>query len=467
MKRWRYCGVILIVLLMSCAVSPQRRADVYVQQQEYRKAIQLYLERLQVRERDGKRYVQYDAEALTGIAWIYLELGRSQTATRLLRYIAERSPNYARGLFLLGAAYEGQNRYDAAMDIYSRYAYVAQDDAYRDALRWRMDWLVRRKIAEEVRQAIRNENAISVATIPENTVAVLYFYNLTDNARWNPLQKGLAQMMITDLSQVEQLRVVERLRIQKLIEELNLGMSGVMDNERIPQFGKIVGARTLVKGAYMILPNLDVELSAGAVNVLQEDVPELGRFDGALAELFKLEKDIVLRIISDLGITLTPEQLERIMVYPTKNFKAFLDYCYGLDALDLGNYNLAQRYFQQAIELDPDFYFAGEMLFPYEIFDATHIEDVVQMHRRVASVIGTVSRPGIVESLSVLRTTDRFQTMSAFMDAGFIPGNDTRESFEEVTAAEGVFRTLPGPPDPPWVPEEWILPDPPDPPGRH
>ena len=59
------------------------------------------------------------------------------------------------------------------------------------------------------------------------TVAVMYFTNgaVGNNAEYAPLSKGLAEMLITELSSNTGIRVVERDRLQSLLEEQNLGAS--------------------------------------------------------------------------------------------------------------------------------------------------------------------------------------------------------------------------------------------------
>jgi TolB-like protein len=81
------------------------------------------------------------------------------------------------------------------------------------------------------------------------TVAVLYFDNNSPDREYDVLQKGLADMLVTDLSQVDSLQVVERDKLQKLVDELKLQRSKFFDPSTAQQLGKGIGARYAVTGA--------------------------------------------------------------------------------------------------------------------------------------------------------------------------------------------------------------------------
>jgi TolB-like protein len=82
-----------------------------------------------------------------------------------------------------------------------------------------------------------------------HTVAVLYFENGGGDA-FDALKVGLAQLLINDLVGAEGLKVVERTDLQKILDELELGHSGVADPETAAKVGKLLGAEWLVLGTY-------------------------------------------------------------------------------------------------------------------------------------------------------------------------------------------------------------------------
>lgn len=91
------------------------------------------------------------------------------------------------------------------------------------------------------------------AAAPEpapSPVAVLYFDYSGGDDEIAQLRKGLAQMLITDLSNEPRLALVERLAIESVLGELALQATRAIDRATAVKVGKLVGARFLVLGGY-------------------------------------------------------------------------------------------------------------------------------------------------------------------------------------------------------------------------
>lgn len=85
------------------------------------------------------------------------------------------------------------------------------------------------------------------------TVAVLYFDYSGKDAEMEVLKKGLAQMLISDLSGLDSVRIVERMRLEEILAELKLGQSAKIDPASAAKVGKLLGARYMVLGGYFDL----------------------------------------------------------------------------------------------------------------------------------------------------------------------------------------------------------------------
>jgi hypothetical protein len=214
-----------------------------------------------------------------------------------------------------------------------------------------------------------------------------------------------------------------------------------------------------------------LEIKAGTVYVPESTTPEYVKYNGPVERLMAIEKQIVRKILADMGVKLTPDQDRRVGETHTRDWKAFMNYAIGLDMMDQGNFKSGQAYFSRSLAVDPLFAMAQAAVVPLDLYQATHAQDVTQMQAGVAQAVGQRTGEGLgpVEAefqLYGVNPASRLQSLGAQMDAGFIPSNDTRESYTEVENQEGLIRTLPPAPALPFVPERWMLPGPPSPPKR-
>ena len=107
------------------------------------------------------------------------------------------------------------------------------------------------------------------------TVAVMpYFDNgaVVNRADYETLGKGISDVLITELSTNNQIRVIERDRIQQLMDEQNLGASGRVDKATAVQVGKILGVHHMIFGGFIIDPKGTMRLDARAVNVETSEI---------------------------------------------------------------------------------------------------------------------------------------------------------------------------------------------------
>ncbi len=341
------------ILLVSCAASnAHRRGADFLEKEQFEEAVQ-WLET--AREEDpGNPEISRDL----GIA-CFRKLDFDGAARHLLEAFVADSTD-GRTLFYLGASYEIRKDYRGAMDIYRRYTETDRGGRMAGLLEARLTRLIRVRMQEEAKAALASESSIGAAAPSDNGVAVLYFRNLGKRRDLDPVRKGLADMMITDLSKVKALRVVERVRMQKMLEELDLGASGMVDEASAPRVGRLLGASRLIQGSFLDLAKETVRLDAGWVTVERDRASESSRVQGKWKAFFSLEKDLVFSVLDRLGIQPTREERDAIAPVATENFLAFLAYCRGLDFEDRGLYMDAGKEFRKAAELDPGFGPASE-----------------------------------------------------------------------------------------------------------
>ncbi len=218
-------------------------------------------------------------------------------------------------------------------------------------------------VTKELRQwagkTVKEEKALQ-ALQGQNTAAVLYFRNKSGQPELDPVQKGMAIMLITDLSTIEGIQVIERVKVQALTEETGLGVSGLVDPRTAPHVGRLLGARWLVGGD--ILQDGPVRIQSNLLDVPAAEILGNATAGGSLTDLFRIEKDLLFKIVDILKIELTPAQKEALEKPCSTSSKALLAFFKGVDAGDRGDYEDAARFYESALKDDPYICRAGEAL---------------------------------------------------------------------------------------------------------
>ncbi|MBD3219228.1 MAG: hypothetical protein GF310_13210, partial [candidate division Zixibacteria bacterium] len=115
------------------------------------------------------------------------------------------------------------------------------------------------------------------------TIAVMYFDNHSiseDQERLNPLCKGLMSMMIQDITKSDALRVVERDRINFLVDELKLQQSDLTDKSTAVKMGKLVGAQTILMGGFMKIDKNNFKIYGRLVSVETSEIIKAEEVEG-------------------------------------------------------------------------------------------------------------------------------------------------------------------------------------------
>lgn len=257
--------------------------------------------------------------------------------------------------YYLASCYEALKEYNKAIRFYRLYTELTFYGEYKQQVEARMKILYRRQMEMEAQRALEMESQLDVTKIPANTVAILYFENKGQRQEYDPLQKGLAEMIITDLSKVRSLKVVERLRLHQLVQEMNLSATDLVDQKTAPRLGKLLGANRLVKGSFFELTGDKINIDAFVTRTRTGQPEVTTNITGTMNDFFRLQKDLVFKIIDEMKIKLSDEEREAILEIPTENFFAFLQYSRGLDYEDRGMYTQAYDAYSQAAAADPNF----------------------------------------------------------------------------------------------------------------
>jgi TolB-like protein len=135
-----------------------------------------------------------------------------------------------------------------------------------------------------------------------DSFAVLPFVVLSSDSRYNQLSQGFAENLPYYLVNSQAVKVIERTQMDKAIQEMRLGMTGIVDNSTAQAIGKVLGAKYVVIGSVEIFGD-HVEINCrvlqvqSSVNILVEKV------SGTVDDLFTLRNDLGQRISEQVAMS--------------------------------------------------------------------------------------------------------------------------------------------------------------------
>ncbi len=241
--------------------------------------------------------------------------------------------------------------------------------------------VITREDRDWAQQAISQEAHVG-AIDSSKSVAVLNFHNRTGQERLNALQKGLALMLITDLAKVETIVVVERVKMQALVDELALGESGLVDSATAPKVGKLLRAYYVVNGEIREGSIDELEIDSSILDVPFENVNDLTPAAGSLNELFRMEKEVLFAIVEELNIYLSPEKKRQLEMPLSMSTAALLALFQGIHLSDQGRYPEAAEMYNRAIAEDPGLDVARDALQELNDMGLQSSEDVSRVEAK-------------------------------------------------------------------------------------
>ncbi len=220
------------------------------------------------------------------------------------------------------------------------------------------------------------------AKVP-TTVAVLEFENIGGGEEAEPLRKGLRAMMVTDLSGVSMLKIVERARLDDLMKELALSEGKFIDQATAQKLGKGLAAQAVLTGSYTVFGN-ELRLDVKLVRVETGEIIFAEKTSGPKDTFFSIEQELAKKLVAGLNIELGDSQRVALSTPQTKSFAAFNFYSKGLLASSTGDLQRAEIAMRQALSEDRNFKLADQALEELKKRAAANIEQIssTQMTRQ-------------------------------------------------------------------------------------
>lgn len=186
----------------------------------------------------------------------------------------------------------------------------------------------------------------------ENIIAVLPFENLSVDKE-KDIGSGIAEVIITKLSSIEQIKLIDRSQLPKIWDEIKV-TKGIDKNTR-RKIGNILGAKTLIIGAYQKV-NDNIRITARLVNSNNGEILATTETIGLYKDIFELQDIIAFNVLAKLNIKITEKEKDKIKEAKlTENISAFEYFARANEYFIKNDYENAIKLCKKALELDPEF----------------------------------------------------------------------------------------------------------------
>jgi adenylate cyclase len=184
--------------------------------------------------------------------------------------------------------------------------------------------------------------------LPEKpSIAVLAFANMSGDSEQEYFSDGLTEEIITALSKVPHLFVIAR----------NSTFTYKGKAVSVKQVGQELGVRYVLEGSVRKAGDR-VRITAQLIDAAIGNHLWAERYDRELKDIFALQEEITLKILTALEVKLTEGEQARISVKGTSNLDAYLKVLQGREHgyrfTREGNV-LARQMYEEAIALDPEY----------------------------------------------------------------------------------------------------------------
>ncbi len=208
----------------------------------------------------------------------------------------------------------------------------------------------------EVRKDFEGDYTVERADPGLVTLAIVDFTNNSisdDRERLDALERGFPSLLINQLNGATNLKVIERERIQWLLQELELQRDpGLVDQSTAVRTGKLLGATAVLFGTF-IKHGRDMNISARLVKVETGEILLAEQVKGRADKFFELAEELSLNVARSINVNLEKTQLGTRT--ETRSLDAMLSYSEGLALIEKSDYQSAFAKFMEALEYDPSY----------------------------------------------------------------------------------------------------------------
>ena len=220
------------------------------------------------------------------------------------------------------------------------------------AFLWRYTAASQPKTASE--RAASSPSASPVPAIPEKSIAVLPFENLSSDKENAYFAEGIQDEILTRLAKIGALKVISRTS--------SAHYASSPDN--LPEIGKQLGVNSILEGSVQ-KAGQEVHINVQLIRAATDEHLWAESYNRKLDDIFAVEGEVAGTIAGQLNATLTGAEKKVLAQKPTSNSAAYDAYLRGLGQLEEAtdnSLNAAVHSFEEAVRIDPQFALAWAKL---------------------------------------------------------------------------------------------------------
>jgi TolB-like protein/cytochrome c-type biogenesis protein CcmH/NrfG len=193
--------------------------------------------------------------------------------------------------------------------------------------------------------------AATVSTIPEKSIAVLPFENLSDDKSAAYFAEGIQDEILTKLASIADLKVISRTSTAKYKSK----------PEDLKTVSQQLGVATVLEGSVQKAAD-KVRVNVQLVDARADSHLWAKTYDRDLADVFAIQSEVAQEIADSLKAKLSPAEASTVARAPTKDTQAYDLFLKGEFEQRVANSNFrpesfdqAARWYKEAIARDPNF----------------------------------------------------------------------------------------------------------------
>lgn len=181
----------------------------------------------------------------------------------------------------------------------------------------------------------------------KTAIAVLPFFNMSNEQDQEYFSDGLTEDIITQLSKIKALKVVSRTSV----------MQYKKNPKHVKDIGRELGVSIILEGS--VQRSMDqVRITAQLINADTDEHLWAESYDRNVKDIFSIQREVAVSIADVLNATLSRQETKQLDQTPTTNLQAYDLYLRGkflMEKRNKADLNMARQLFDEAVVMDPNF----------------------------------------------------------------------------------------------------------------